>query len=58
MSFEEPNDQRSSKIGNHQIQLTELVTYEERAPASAACGRIGSSLIGPFKLETLRLAAH
>ncbi len=31
MSFEEPNDPRSSEIGNNQIQLTELVTYEERA---------------------------
>ncbi len=32
MNFEEPNDPRSSKIGNNQIQLTELATYEERAP--------------------------
>ncbi len=32
MSFEEPNDPRSSKIGNNQIQLTELATYEERTP--------------------------
>ncbi len=32
MSFKEPNDPRSSKIGNSQIQLTELVTYEERSP--------------------------
>ncbi len=31
MSFEEPNDPRSSEIGNNQIQLTELATYEERA---------------------------
>ncbi len=30
MSFEEPNDPRSSEIGNNQIQLTELATYEER----------------------------
>ncbi len=33
MSFEEPNDPRSSEIGNNQIQLTELATYEEWAPA-------------------------
>ncbi len=32
MSFEEPNDPRSSEIGNNQIQLTELATYEERTP--------------------------
>ncbi len=30
MSFEEPNDPRSSD--NNQIQLTELEMYEERAP--------------------------
>ncbi len=30
MSFEEPTNPRSSEIVNHQIQLTELVTYEER----------------------------
>ncbi len=34
MSFEEPNDPRSSLIGNNQIQLTELATYEERTPDS------------------------
>ncbi len=33
MSFEEPNDPRSSEIGNNQIQLTELATYEEQTPA-------------------------
>ncbi len=27
MSFEEPNDPRSSEIGNNQIQLTELATF-------------------------------
>ncbi len=32
MSFEEPNYPRSSEIGNNQIQLTELATYEERTP--------------------------
>ncbi len=32
MSFEEPNDPRSSEIVNNQIQLTELTTYEERTP--------------------------
>ncbi len=32
MSFKEPNDPRSSKIGNNQFQLTELATYEEQAP--------------------------
>ncbi len=32
MSFEEPNDHRSSEIGNNKIQLTELATYEERTP--------------------------
>ncbi len=32
MSFEELNDPRSSEIGNNQIQLTELATYEERTP--------------------------
>ncbi len=32
MSFEEPNDPRSSKIGSNQIQLTELAMYEEQAP--------------------------
>ncbi len=32
MSFEEPNDPWSSEIGNNQIQLTELATYEERTP--------------------------
>ncbi len=32
MSFEEPNDPRSSEIVNNPIQLTELATYEERAP--------------------------
>ncbi len=32
MSFEEPNDPRSSEIGNNQIQLTELAIYEEQAP--------------------------
>ncbi len=32
MSFEEPNDPRSSEIGNNQIQLTELTAYEERTP--------------------------
>ncbi len=38
MSFEEPNDPRSSKIGNNQIQLTELATYEERTPDVAMGG--------------------
>ncbi len=33
MSFEEPNNPRSSEIGNNQIQLTEVATYEERTPA-------------------------
>ncbi len=32
MSFEEPNDTRSSEIINNQIQLTELATYKERTP--------------------------
>ncbi len=32
MSFEEPNDPRTSEIGNNQIQLTELATYEEQIP--------------------------
>ncbi len=32
MSFEEPNDPKSSKISNNQIQLTELRTYEEWTP--------------------------
>jgi len=32
MSVEEPNDPRSCQIANNQIQLTELATYEERAP--------------------------
>ncbi len=32
MSFEEPNDPRSSEISNNQILLTELATYEEQAP--------------------------
>ncbi len=32
LSFEEPNDPRSSEIVNNQIQLIELVMYEERAP--------------------------
>ncbi len=32
MSFEEPNNPRSSEIVNNQIQLTELATYEERTP--------------------------
>ncbi len=32
MSFEEPNDPKSSEIGNNQIQLTELATYEDRIP--------------------------
>ncbi len=32
MSFEEPNDPRSTEIDNNQIQLTDLVTYEERTP--------------------------
>ncbi len=32
MSFEEPNNPRSSEIANNQIQLTELATYEERTP--------------------------
>ncbi len=31
MSFKEPNDPRSSEIDNNQIQLTELVTYEEKS---------------------------
>ncbi len=34
MSFEEPNDPRSGEIINNQIQLTELATYEERAPGA------------------------
>ncbi len=33
MSFEEPNNPRSSEIVNNQIQLTELAMYEERTPA-------------------------
>ncbi len=33
MSFEEPNDPRSSEIGNNQIQLTELAMYEEQTLA-------------------------
>ncbi len=32
MNVEESNDPRSSEIVDNQIQLTELVTYEERAP--------------------------
>lgn len=32
MSFEEPNNPTSRQIVNIQIQLTELATYEERAP--------------------------
>ncbi len=32
MSFEEPNNSRSSEIVNNQIQLTELAVYEDRAP--------------------------
>ncbi len=32
MSFEEPNDPRSSEIFNNQIQLTELARYKEQAP--------------------------
>ncbi len=32
MSFEEPNDPRSSEIINNQIQLTDLVMYEEQTP--------------------------
>ncbi len=32
MSFKETNDPRSSEISNSQIQLSELVTYEERTP--------------------------
>ncbi len=32
MSFEKPNDPRSSEIINNQIQRTELATYEERTP--------------------------
>ncbi len=32
MSFKEPNDPRSREIINNQIQLTELVMYEERTP--------------------------
>ncbi len=32
MSFEEPNNPRSSEFVNNQIQLTELATYEERTP--------------------------
>ncbi|KAG1934091.1 histone H2B 1/2-like [Pimephales promelas] len=36
MSVEEPNDPRSWQIANNQIQLTELATYEERAPAHHA----------------------
>ncbi len=39
MSFEGPNDPRSSEIGNNQIQLTELATNEERIP--------GFKLFGP-----------
>ncbi len=35
MSFEEPNDPRSSEIINNQIQLTEWATYEERTPEAA-----------------------
>ncbi len=32
MSFEQPNNPRSSEIVNNQIQWTELATYEERTP--------------------------
>ncbi len=32
MSFEEPNNPRSSEIVKNQVQLTELATYEERTP--------------------------
>ncbi len=32
MSFEEPNNPRSSEIVNNQIQLTELASYEEQTP--------------------------
>ncbi len=32
MSFEEPNDPRSSEIDNNQIQRTELAMYDERTP--------------------------
>ncbi len=42
MSFEEPNDPRSSEIVNKQIQLTELATYEERTPGDNSL----SSLVG------------
>ncbi len=34
MSFEEPNDPRSSEIVNQQIQLTELATYKEQTPGA------------------------
>ncbi len=37
MSFEEPNDPRSSEISNSQIQQTELATYEERTPGHFMC---------------------
>jgi len=45
MSVEEPNDPRSWQIANNQIQLTELATYEERAPDqhSVSGGRISSN---------------
>uniref|UniRef100_A0A672QZB7 F-actin-capping protein subunit alpha n=1 Tax=Sinocyclocheilus grahami TaxID=75366 RepID=A0A672QZB7_SINGR len=36
MSFDEPNNPRSCQIVNNQIQLTELATYEERAPGLSA----------------------
>jgi len=38
MSVEEPNDPRSWQIANNQIQLTELATYEERAPGPFSPG--------------------
>ncbi len=34
MSFEEPNDPRSSEISNNQIHLTELAMYEEQTPGA------------------------
>ncbi len=42
MSFEEPNDPRSSEIGNNQIQLIELTTYEERTPGHVVTSAVKS----------------
>ncbi len=62
MSFEEPNDPGSSEIVNNQIHLTELATYEERAPWLSV-GLLFSFWIGPKELnykceQTLQFHAH